>query len=77
MQVLKDAASASIYGSSCIEWCHYYYHEKRKESYKVKVDFSPTLTAQFYSNQSHMQLCNSIYYATVMAQAALNDGSTQ
>lgn len=40
----------------------------------MKVDFSANLTAQFYSSQSLMDVCNSSEYATAMAQAALNDG---
>jgi len=40
----------------------------------VKIDFSANLTAQFYTSQSTMDLCNSAEYATAMAQAALNDG---
>lgn len=40
----------------------------------MKVDFSANLTAQFYSKQSTMNLCNTSDYATAMAQAALNDG---
>ena len=40
----------------------------------MKIDFSANFTAQFYTSQSTMDLCNSAEYATAMAQAALNDG---
>jgi TonB-linked SusC/RagA family outer membrane protein len=75
MQVLKDAASASIYGSRAANGVIIITtkHGKKNEG-KVKVDFSANLTAQFYTNQSTMSLCNSTQYATAMAQAALNDG---
>ena len=74
MQVLKDAASASIYGSRASNGVIIITTKQGKKADKVKVDFSANLTAQFYSNQSVMQLCNSAQYATAMAQAALNDG---
>lgn len=74
MQVLKDAASASIYGSRASNGVIIITTKQGKKSEKVKVDFSANLTAQFYSNQSTMDLCNSAQYATAMAQAALNDG---
>lgn len=74
MQVLKDAASASIYGSRASNGVIIITTKQGKKSEKVKVDFSANLTAQFYSNQSTMDLCNSTQYATAMAQAALNDG---
>lgn len=74
MQVLKDAASASIYGSRASNGVIIITTKQGKKAEKVKVDFSANLTAQFYTNQSVMNLCNSAQYATAMAQAALNDG---
>ena len=74
MQVLKDAASASIYGSRASNGVVIITTKKGKKADKVKVDFSTNLTAQFYSSQSLMKVCNSSEYATAMAQAALNDG---
>lgn len=74
MQVLKDAASASIYGSRAANGVIIITTKKGKKADKVKVDFSANLTAQFYSSQSLMDVCNSSEYATAMAQAALNDG---
>jgi TonB-linked SusC/RagA family outer membrane protein len=74
MQVLKDAASASIYGSRAANGVIIITTKRGKKADKVKVDFSANLTAQFYTSQSLMKLCNSSQYATAMAQAALNDG---
>ncbi len=74
MQVLKDAASASIYGSRAANGVIIITTRQGKKGEKVKVDFSASLTAQFYTSQSLMQLCNTAEYATAMAQAALNDG---
>lgn len=74
MQVLKDAASASIYGSRASNGVIIITTKKGKKADKIKVDFSANLTAQFYTSQSLMKLSNSAEYATAMAQAALNDG---
>ena len=74
MQVLKDAASASIYGSRASNGVIIITTKRGKKGDKVKVDFSANLTASFYSGQSKMKLLNSTGYATAMAQAALNDG---
>ena len=74
MQVLKDAASASIYGSRAANGVIIITTRKGKKGEKVKIDFSANLTAQFYTSQSTMDLCNSAEYATAMAQAVLNDG---
>lgn len=74
MQVLKDAASASIYGSRASNGVIIITTKKGKKGEKVKVDFSANLTAQFYTPQSLMNVCNSAEYATAMAQAAMNDG---
>ena len=74
MQVLKDAASASIYGSRAANGVIIITTRKGKKGEKVKIDFSANFTAQFYTSQSTMDLCNSAEYAMAMAQAALNDG---
>jgi Outer membrane cobalamin receptor protein len=74
MQVLKDAASASIYGSRASNGVIIITTKKGKKADKIKVDFSANLTAQFYTPQSLMKLSNTSEYATAMAQAALNDG---
>lgn len=74
MQVLKDAASASIYGSRAANGVIIITTKQGKKGDKIKVDFSSNLAAQFYTSQSTMNLCNTPEYATAMAQAALNDG---
>ncbi|MCM1336864.1 MAG: TonB-dependent receptor [Candidatus Amulumruptor caecigallinarius] len=75
MQVLKDAASASIYGSRAANGVIIITTKKGKAAdKKVNVSFSANLTAQFYSSQSKMKLLDTPGYATAMAQAALNDG---
>ena len=74
MQVLKDAASASIYGSRAANGVIIITTRSGKKGDKVKVDFSANLTASFYNKQSMMNLSNSSEYATAMAQAAMNDG---
>lgn len=76
MQVLKDAASASIYGSRAANGVIIITTKKGKSGHdkKVNVSFSANLTAQFYSSQSTMKLLDTQGYATAMAQAALNDG---
>ncbi len=76
MQVLKDAASASIYGSRAANGVIIITTKRGKNSQdkKVNVSFSANLTAQFYSSQSKMKLLDTAGYATAMAQAAMNDG---
>lgn len=76
MQVLKDAASASIYGSRAANGVIIITTKKGKaaQGKKVNVNFSANFTAQFYSPQSKMKLMDTPQYATAMAQAALNDG---
>ncbi|MGX8695036.1 MAG: SusC/RagA family TonB-linked outer membrane protein [Prevotella sp.] len=74
MQVLKDAASASIYGSRAANGVIIITTRSGKKGDKVKVDFSANLTASFYNKQSMMDLANTAEYATAMAQAAMNDG---
>ena len=72
MQVLKDAASASIYGSRAANGVIIITTKKGKNSGKVNVSFSANFTTQFYSSQSKMKLLNTPEYAKAMAQAALN-----
>ena len=74
MQVLKDAASASIYGSRAANGVIIITTRSGKKGDKVRVDFSANITAQFYNNQTMMKLANTAEYATAMAQAAMNDG---
>ncbi len=74
MQVLKDAASASIYGSRAANGVIIITTKKGSKNEGVKVDFNANWTVQNYNKQTMMSLCNSADYATAMAQAALNDG---
>ncbi len=74
MQVLKDAASASIYGSRAANGVIIITTRHGQKNDKVDINFSANITAQYYSSQSKMKLSNSAEYATEMAQAALNDG---
>ena len=52
MQVLKDAASASIYGSRAANGVIIITTRSGKKGDKLKIDFSANLTAQFYNKQS-------------------------
>ena len=76
MQVLKDAASASIYGSRAANGVIIITTKQGKKGgdSNIKVDFSASWTAQFYTSQAKMKLLDAAGYATAMAQAALNDG---
>lgn len=74
MQVLKDAASASIYGSRAANGVIIITTKKGKKSDRPRIDFTANMTAQYYNRQTMMKLCNTSEYATAMAQAALNDG---
>ncbi len=72
MQVLKDAASASIYGSRAANGVIIITTKKGKKGDKVNIDFNASVTASWMSQK--MSLLNTQKYATAMAQAALNDG---
>ena len=74
MQVLKDAASASIYGSRASNGVIIITTKKGKKGGRTAIDFSANVTAQFYTPQAKMKLLDTRGYATAMAQAALNDG---
>ena len=75
MQVLKDAASASIYGSRAANGVIIITTKKGKANQeKIKVDINASLTTQFLTPQHRMKLMNAEQYSTAMVQAALNDG---
>lgn len=76
MQVLRDAASASIYGSRAANGVIIITTKKGKENGDGKnyIDFSSNLTFSFYTSQSKMKLLNSEQYVQAMTQAAINDG---
>ena len=72
MQVLKDAASASIYGSRAANGVIIITTKKGKKGDKVNIDFNASLSVAWMAQK--MKLLNSQQYATALVQAALNDG---
>ena len=72
MQVLKDAASASIYGSRASNGVIVITTKKGKKGDKINIDFNASLSVSWMSQK--MKLLNSRQYATALVQAALNDG---
>ena len=72
MQVLKDAASASIYGSRAANGVIVITTKKGKKGDKVNIDFNASVSVSWMTNK--MKLLNSQQYATALVQAALNDG---
>jgi TonB-linked SusC/RagA family outer membrane protein len=74
MQVLKDAASASIYGSRAANGVIIITTKKGNKDGRTDINFSANVTTSFYTNQSKMKLLDTKGYATAMTQAALNDG---
>ncbi|MBR0286314.1 MAG: TonB-dependent receptor [Bacteroidales bacterium] len=71
IQVLKDAASASIYGSRAANGVIIITTKGGKEG-KVKVDFDASVAAQSYVNR--MQVLNAEEFGRVMWQGYVNDG---
>ena len=72
MQVLKDAASASIYGSRAANGVIVITTKKGKKGDKINIDFNASVSASWMTQK--MKLLNSQQYATALVQAALNDG---
>jgi TonB-linked SusC/RagA family outer membrane protein len=72
MQVLKDAASASIYGSRASNGVIVITTKKGKKGDKINIDFNASVSASWMTQK--MKLLNSQQYATALVQAALNDG---
>ena len=72
MQVLKDAASASIYGSRAANGVIIITTKKGKKSDKINIDFNASISVAWMTQK--MKLLNSQQYATALVQAALNDG---
>ena len=72
MQVLKDAASASIYGSRAANGVVVITTKKGKKGDKINIDFNASLSVAWMTQK--MKLLNSQQYATALVQAALNDG---
>ena len=71
VQVLKDAASASIYGSRAANGVIIITTKKGKEG-KVKVDVDASIAASMYAHK--MDVLNAKEYGQVMWQAYVNDG---
>ena len=72
IQVLKDAASASIYGSRAANGVIIITTKGGKEG-KVRVDFDASVAAQTYVNR--MQVLNAKEFGQVMWQGYVNDGA--
>jgi TonB-linked SusC/RagA family outer membrane protein len=71
IQVLKDAASASIYGSRAANGVIIITTKRGKEG-KVKVDFDASVAIQNYTNK--MKVLNAKEFGKVMWQGYVNDG---
>jgi len=74
MQVLKDAASASIYGSRAANGVIIITTKKGKKGDKINIEFNASVSVAWQSQK--MKLLNSQQYATALVQAALNDGKS-
>ena len=71
IQILKDAASASIYGSRAANGVIIITTKKGKEG-KIKVDFDGSVAVSAYAHK--MKVLNAKEYGQVMWQAYVNDG---
>ena len=72
MQVLKDAASASIYGSRAANGVIVITTKKGKKGGNINIDLNASVSVAWMSQK--MKLLNTRQYATALVQAALNDG---
>ena len=71
IQVLKDAASASIYGSRAANGVIIITTKKGKDG-KVKINFDGSVAASFYSNK--IETMNASEWGRAFWQASVNDG---
>lgn len=71
MQILKDGASASIYGSRAANGVIIITTKKGKSNNKINVSLKASLTAQY--NSSPIEVLDADQYGRVLVQAALND----
>ncbi len=71
IQVLKDAASASIYGSRAANGVIIITTKKGKDG-KVKVNFDGSIAASFYTNK--IETMNASEWGRAYWQASVNDG---
>lgn len=72
LQVLKDAASASIYGSRASNGVIIVTTKKGKNN-KLRVDLSSNFASQEYA--THLQMLNTEQRGRALWQAAINDGT--
>ena len=71
IQVLKDAASASIYGSRAANGVIIITTKKGKDG-KVKINFDASVAASFYTNK--IETMNASQWGRAFWQAMVNDG---
>ena len=71
IQVLKDAASASIYGSRAANGVIIVTTKKGKEG-QLKINFDASVAASMYTNK--MEVLNAEEYGRAMWQAYVNEG---
>ena len=71
IQVLKDAASASIYGSRAANGVIIITTKKGKEG-QIKINFDASIAASMYTNK--MEVLNAEEYGRAMWQAYVNEG---
>lgn len=71
IQVLKDAASASIYGSRAANGVIIITTKKGKEG-QIKINFDASVAASMYTNK--MEVLNAEEYGRAMWQAYVNEG---
>ena len=71
IQVLKDAASASIYGSRAANGVIIITTKKGKDG-KIKVNFDASVAASFYTNK--IETMNASEWGRAYWQASVNDG---
>ena len=71
IQVLKDAASASIYGSRAANGVIIITTKKGKEG-KIKVNFDGSVATSFYANK--IETMNASEWGRAFWQASVNDG---
>ena len=72
LQVLKDAASASIYGSRASNGVIIITTKKGKNN-KLRVDFNSSFASQDYA--THLKMLNTDQRGRALWQAAINDGT--
>lgn len=71
IQILKDAASSSIYGSRAANGVIIITTKKGKSG-RIKIDMDASISASMYANK--MKVLNTKEYGQVMWQAYVNDG---